>query len=107
MHFFLQVTGLIDGEGYFTVTIHKSNNLTTGWRVKPNFEIGLNVKDELLLHQLQEYFGGIGTFKKDIKSNAIKYSVLRPLRPTTWSQDQRVADLKDILEIVIPLAHGA
>ena len=81
------VTGLIDGEGYFTITIHKSNKVNTGWRVKANFEIGLNVRDEMLLNQLQKFFGGIGTFKKDLKANALKYSV---------------ADLKDITTIILP-----
>jgi hypothetical protein len=81
------VTGLIDAEGYFTITIHKSDQVKIGWRVKPNFEIGLNIKDKLLLIELQNFFGGIGTFKLDKKANAIKYSV---------------ADLNDINNIVIP-----
>jgi hypothetical protein len=81
------VTGLIDGEGYFSTTIYKDNKLSTGWRVRSFFEIGLNVRDSQLLYQLQEFFGGIGTFKLDKSSNALKYSV---------------ADLNDITDIILP-----
>lgn len=51
------------------------------------FEIGLNQKDSLLLYQLQEFFGGIGSIRLDKKSNALKYSV---------------GDIKDLKNIIIP-----
>lgn len=51
------------------------------------FEIGLNQKDHLLLNQLQEFFGGIGTLRVDKNSRAIKYSV---------------SDIKHLTTILIP-----
>ena len=84
------VSGLIDAEGYFTTSIYKDKKLKTGWRVKSSFEIGLNSQDSLLLYQLQEFFGGIGTFRIDKKANALKYSV---------------GNIKDITSIIIPHFH--
>jgi hypothetical protein len=81
------VTGFIDAEGCFCSTIYKNKKLKTGWRVLSYFEIGLNQKDNLLLYQLQDFFGGIGSIRLDKKSNALKYSV---------------ADIKDLNNIIIP-----
>jgi hypothetical protein len=58
-----------------------------GWRVRSYFEIGLNLKDKDLLYQLQDFFGGIGTFRIDNTNDAIKYSV---------------ADLNDLQSVIIP-----
>jgi len=81
------VSGFVDAEGHFGTTIYKDSKLKTNWRVLSYFSISLNEKDSILLEQLKEFFGGIGTIRKDIKSNALKYSV---------------SDTKDLTNIIIP-----
>jgi|ERR1700761_77539 len=81
------ITGFVDAEGYFGTTIYKDNKLKTGWRVASSFSIGLNKKDYLLLNEIQNFFGGIGTIRKDIEADALKYSV---------------TNIKDLKNIIIP-----
>ena len=81
------VSGFVDAEGHFGTTIYKEKKLKTGWRVLSYFTVTLNERDSFLLHQLQEFFGGIGTIRKDNKANALKYSV---------------SDTKDLTNIIIP-----
>jgi len=50
------VTGFVDAEGCFTVTITRDPVNKTGWRVKPAFEIGLHKKDLALLKLIQNQF---------------------------------------------------
>lgn len=51
----LWLTGFIDGEGCFTISIYKNTN-KVGWAVKIEFEIGLHVKDNALLEEIQNYY---------------------------------------------------
>lgn len=53
------VTGLVDGEGSFGLTIYKDNRIKGNlvWAVKPSFQISINSKDINLLLQLKEFFG--------------------------------------------------
>lgn len=50
------VTGFSDAESSFTVSIFKSKDRKTGWRVIPNFCILLHPKDKELLIKLQSFF---------------------------------------------------
>nr|AYE93291.1 LAGLIDADG homing endonuclease [Termitomyces sp.]AYE93310.1 LAGLIDADG homing endonuclease [Termitomyces sp.] len=81
------VSGFADAESYFSTTIYKNNKLKTGYRVSSFFGIRLNQRDSLILYQLQEFFGGVGTISIDAKANAVKYSV---------------DSLKDLTTIIIP-----
>lgn len=81
------VSGLIDAEGCFTTSIYKDTSYKSGWRVQPFFQIGLNIRDKELLCQLQEFFGGVGTFRIDARNNIIIYSV---------------SNRKDLKNIIIP-----
>lgn len=58
------VTGFTDAEGYFTVKTYKSKAHSFGWRIQPEFGIGLHKKDEALLQRIQKYFG-VGTIYTD------------------------------------------
>jgi len=49
------VTGFADGESSFSTSIYKNNKLNTGWRVKSFFQIKLNKRDNLVLHQIQDF----------------------------------------------------
>ena len=51
------VTGFMDGEGCFIVSIIKDNKYKLSWRVICRFEISLNNKDLDLLKKIKSYFG--------------------------------------------------
>lgn len=55
------ITGFVDGEGCFHITISKRTASRTGYSVNLSFSIGLHSKDADLLRSIQAYFGGIGT----------------------------------------------
>ena len=67
------VTGFIDGEGSFMVSITKKKNFKHGWKVQLIFAINLNKKDLPLLKKFIKYFL-VGHIAKD-GPKAFKYSV--------------------------------
>jgi hypothetical protein len=50
------VTGFVDGEGCFHVSINKHPRMSNGWQVLPEFRIVQHSRDEALLARLQEFF---------------------------------------------------
>lgn len=68
------VTGFIDGEGSFTVSIRKNSKYSLGWSVEIQFKIGLHQKDIAILEQIQSYFG-VGKIYISKNSNSILYNV--------------------------------
>ena len=48
----LWVTGFVDGEGCFTVSIFQRKNSKLGWQVEPCFQIGLHVKYKPVLDKI-------------------------------------------------------
>ena len=52
----LWVTGFIDGEGCFHVSITENKELNLGWRVHQRFTITLHKKDEAILELIQKFF---------------------------------------------------
>jgi hypothetical protein len=81
------VTGLVDGEGTFVISIQRNNNLKLGWYVKCRFAINLHKRDLSLLLKVQEFFGGIGAITKSKTTNSVSYSV---------------ETKKDLLNVIIP-----
>ena len=81
------ISGLVDAEGSFIISIVKNKNRKIGWQVQCIFSIGLHSRDLALLLELQEYFGGIGSIIKNKNRNEITYSV---------------RSLKDLTTIIIP-----
>jgi hypothetical protein len=51
------LTGFIDGEGCFNLTISQNSELAVGWHVIPTFKISLHNKDRALLEYIQRSFG--------------------------------------------------
>lgn len=51
------LSGFIDGEGCFNLTIYKNSQLATGWRIIPTFKISLHNKDRALLESIAKYLG--------------------------------------------------
>jgi hypothetical protein len=50
------VTGFVDGEGCFHISINKQEQMSTGWQVLPEFRIVQHTRDEALLNELQRFF---------------------------------------------------
>jgi len=47
----------LDVECCFHLSIIENKNYKTGWTVKVSFDIGLHIKDKVLLELIQSYFG--------------------------------------------------
>ena len=54
------ITGFVDAEGSFMVSILKSSTYRTGWEVQLSFQIKLHKRDLVLLKNIQASLGGIG-----------------------------------------------
>nr|YP_010164142.1 LAGLIDADG endonuclease [Metarhizium album]QRK27467.1 LAGLIDADG endonuclease [Metarhizium album] len=78
------VSGFIDGDGSFSVSIAKKKS-GTGWKIQPIFSIGLDTKDLDLLIQIKTYFkaGKIYTSKRGV----VYYTV---------------SSTKDIIKYILP-----
>ena len=50
------VSGFVDGEGCFHVSINKSPKMSIGWQVLPEFRIVQHERDESVLEKLQKFF---------------------------------------------------
>ena len=50
------VSGFVDGEGCFHVSINKSPQMSIGWQVLPEFRIVQHERDESVLKELQQFF---------------------------------------------------
>lgn len=68
-------SGLIDGEGSFTIIVDKNKGRKLGWRVQLKFQIGLHTKDLYLLYLLQQYLGGIGSIHLASNRDIVNYSI--------------------------------
>jgi hypothetical protein len=51
------VSGFVDGEGCFHVSINKIPKMSIGWQVLPEFRIVQHERDESVLEELQKFFG--------------------------------------------------
>ncbi len=80
------ITGFIDAEGSFMISIIKSNNTAIGWKVTPIFSINLHSKDIDLLERLKLYFG-VGNITNYKKREQAIYTV---------------RSVKDIYSVIIP-----
>lgn len=68
-------SGLIDGEGSFSIIIDRNKTRKLGWRVQLKFQIGLHTKDLNLLYLLQKYLGGIGSIHLAQNRDIVNYSI--------------------------------
>lgn len=79
------VTGFIDGEGCFTLSITENVKCKTGWAVQACFNIVLHSRDEYLLLQIKSFFENTG--KIWLKNDFVIY---------------QVRSINDILKVIIP-----
>jgi len=68
-------SGLIDGEGSFSIIIVKDKTRKLGWRAELKFQIGLHSKDLNVLYLLQEYLGGIGSIYLVKNGEVVNYYI--------------------------------
>jgi hypothetical protein len=81
------VTGLIDGEGVFYISIRKDKEYKLGWQIGAEFQVQLHKKDISILLELQKFFSGTGSI-----------SISQTRQRATYS----VKSIKDIVKIIIP-----
>src|ERR1700756_4118742 len=80
------ISGYVDGEGCFTVSISPRAKLLVGWEVRPSLSVSQNGDRAEGVHGLHEYFG-CGSIRPDRSDKTLKWETRR---------------LEDILERVIP-----
>ncbi len=80
------ISGYVDGEGCFSVSVSKREKLKIGWEVKPSFCVGQNYDRREVLDLMIVYFG-CGHIRRDWGDRTLKYEVRK---------------INDLLEKVIP-----
>ena len=70
------ISGYVDGEGCFTVSISPRAKLLVGWEVRPSFSVGQNGDRPEVLHALQAYFG-CGSIRPDRSDRTLKWETRR------------------------------
>ena len=65
------VSGYVDGEGCFTVSISPRAKLLARWEVRPSFSVSQNGDRAEVLHALQAYFG-CGSIRPDRSDKTLK-----------------------------------
>ena len=80
------VSGYVDGEGCFTVSISPRAKLAVGWEVRPSFSVSQNGDRAEVLHAVLGLFG-CGSIRPDRSDRTLKWETRR---------------LEDLLDRVIP-----
>jgi LAGLIDADG endonuclease len=80
------ISGYVDGEGCFTVSISPRAKLAVGWEVRPSLSVSQNGDRAEVLQVIQAYFG-CGSIRPDRSDKTLKWETRR---------------LEDILARVIP-----
>lgn len=80
------ISGYVDGEGCFTVSISPRATLRVGWEVRPSLSVSQNGDRSEVLLAIQEYFR-CGTLRPDRSDLTLKWETRR---------------LSNLLSVVIP-----
>ena len=70
------ISGYVDGEGCFTVSIAPRPTLVVGWEVRPSLSVSQNADRSEVLLLIQQYFG-CGTIRPDRSDRTLKWEVRR------------------------------
>jgi len=68
------ISGYIDGEGCFTVSIAPRRTLVVGWEVRPSVSVSQNADRSQVLLEIQRYFD-CGTLRPDRSDQTLKWEV--------------------------------
>jgi hypothetical protein len=68
------ISGYVDGEGCFTVSISPRPMLSVGWEVRPSISVSQNGDRSQVLLEIQRYFG-CGTIRPDRSDRTLKWEV--------------------------------
>lgn len=108
------ITGLVDGEGCFIVSITNNPKYKSGYNVRLWFSIGLNEKDKVLLENMHSYFGVGKIYKHTQDTYSYRVQSVKDLQGIIVHFDkyplitQKRADyllFKQILELVQKKEH--
>jgi hypothetical protein len=80
------ITGFVDGEGNFSISISPRNFKDVKWEIRPSFSISQRKRDRGILYKIKDYFG-CGIIRPNRKDNTYKYEV---------------RSLQDLKNIIIP-----
>ena len=81
------LTGFVDGDGSFSISVTKSKNDNLICKVQPVFTIGLHIKDLPFLLSIKKYFKDIGNIYTSGNRDIVYYNV---------------SSVKEIMEHIIP-----
>jgi hypothetical protein len=73
------ISGYVDGEGCFNISLSHRPTLCVGWEVRPSLSVSQNGDRAEVLSLLQRYFG-CGTIRPDRSDKTLKWET-RSLRP--------------------------
>jgi hypothetical protein len=70
------ISGYVDGEGCFTVSIAPRARLAVGWEVRPSLSVSQNGDRAEVLHAIKAYFG-CGSIRPDRSDKTLKWETRR------------------------------
>jgi hypothetical protein len=84
------ISGYVDGEGCFTVSISPRPTLSAGWEVRPSLSVSQNGDRAEVLLLIQRYFG-CGRIRPDRSDRTVKWETrsLQPIRATVIPHFQK------------------
>jgi hypothetical protein len=68
------ISGYVDGEGCFTVSISPRPSILVGWEVRPSLSVSQNGDRSEVLLEIQRYFD-CGTLRPDRSDRTLKWEV--------------------------------
>ena len=68
------ISGYVDGEGCFNVSIAPRKTLRVGWEVRPSLSVSQNGDRSEVLLAIQDYFG-CGTLRPDRSDSTLKWEI--------------------------------
>ena len=74
MHLPSYISGYVDGEGCFCVSMAPQPRLRVGWEVRPSFSVSQNADRGEVINLLPSFFG-CGSIRPDRSDKTIKYEV--------------------------------
>jgi hypothetical protein len=94
------ISGYVDGEGCFTVSISPRPTLLVGWEVRPSVSVSQNGDRSEVLLEIQRYFD-CGTLRPDRSDRTLKWEVrslpvlLEQVIPHFWRYPLRSGKQRD------------